>query len=225
MSSQKRDFNEKAAVWDENPARVKLAQDIARAINDAGILGPDLHVLDIGCGTGLLTLMLQPNVHHITAIDSAERMLAILDRKREHGQIGNVTTRRADLEAGTGIEGCFDLVVSSMTFHHIEDVPALLGRCATVLKAGGVLCIADLDKERGKFHEDNTGVLHQGFDRSILKKQFEAAGFCNVRNRTAAILQKPDPHGDLQCFTVFLMTGSVPDLAEANRGGSSVSCR
>jgi ubiquinone/menaquinone biosynthesis C-methylase UbiE len=219
MSSQKRDFNAEAAIWDENPARVKLAKDIARAIADAGIMGPDGDVLDVGCGTGLLTLLLQPKVHHITAIDSAEGMLAVLKKKIEHNHLGNVTTRHADLETGAGLEGRYTMVVSSMTFHHIRDVTALLGRCAAVLKAGGILCIADLDKEGGKFHEDNTGVFHQGFDRSILKKQFEAAGFRNVRNRTAAIIHKPDQHGNLQCFTVFLMTGRVPDNAGANRPG------
>ena len=40
-----------------------------------------------------------------------------------------------------------------------------------------------------------------------MMKSFAAAGFISVRNRTAAILQKPGPDGKVRTFTVFLMTG------------------
>lgn len=53
MTGQKRDFDNAAATWDENPARVKLAHDVARAIRHTMQLTPDMDVLDFGGGTGL----------------------------------------------------------------------------------------------------------------------------------------------------------------------------
>ena len=41
----------------------------------------------------------------------------------------------------------------------------------------------------------------------MMIKLFKAAGFVSVRNRTAAIMQKPGPDGTVRTFTIFLMTG------------------
>ena len=106
-----------------------------------------------------------------------------------------------------------------MTFHHLWDISVLLGHIAAVLKPGGLCCITDLDKEGEKFHEDNTGVFHNGFARAVLKRGFETAGFGHVRNRTAAIIRKPDRSGNKRYFTVFLMTGRVPDSAGVKSTG------
>ena len=220
MSGEQRDFNAAAATWDENPVRVKLAQDVFRALSDSGLIRPGMDVLEIGCGTGLVTLLLQSCVHSITAADSSAGMLDILNEKVRRTTCHNVKTQLVDLEDNGGIEGRYDLVVSSMTFHHIRDVPALLGHIAALTKPGGMLCIADLDKEGGKFHEDTTGVFHNGFDRAVLRKQFETAGFGKVRNRTAAIIRRPDSSGNLRCFTVFLMSGRIPDHEGAHHGGA-----
>jgi ubiquinone/menaquinone biosynthesis C-methylase UbiE len=218
MSSEQRDFNADAATWDENPARVKLAHDIARVLLASGILKPDKDVLDAGCGTGLLTLLLQPSVHSITGSDSSEGMLGVLDAKIRNRLLKNVKTCLVDFENRDAIGGHYDVVVSSMTLHHIRDIPALLVQCAAVLKPGGVLCIADLDKDDGKFHDSNDGVFHPGFDRAVLTKKFEDAGFYPVRNRTAAIIRKADAAGNIRCFTVFLITGWIRDDGEGLNG-------
>ena len=71
----------------------------------------------------------------------------------------------------------------------------------------GWIAIADFNSDEGKFHDSNKGVFHCGFDRHMMIKLFKAAGFVSVRNRTAAIMQKPGPDGTVRTFTIFLMTG------------------
>jgi ubiquinone/menaquinone biosynthesis C-methylase UbiE len=207
MAGEKRDFDAAAATWDENPGRVKLAHDVAKAIVGTIRPGPAMDVLDFGCGTGLLTLALQPHVRSITAVDSSQGMIDVLDAKIKAQDKKNVRTRRIDLEQGDVIPGSFDLAASSMTFHHIKDTGMLLDRIVGVLKPAGKIAIADLDSDEGKFHDSNEGVFHFGFDRHMMRKAFEAAGFVSVRNRTAAIMQKPGADGTVRTFTVFLMTG------------------
>ena len=211
MTGEKRDFDAAAATWDENPGRVRMAHDVARAILGTIRPGPAMDVLDFGCGTGLLTLALQPHVRTIIAVDSSQGMLDVLNKKIKAQDIKNVRTRHVDLEKGDELPGTFDLVVSSMTFHHIRDTGMLLDRMASVLRPAGRIAIADLDSDEGKFHDSNEGVFHFGFDRHTMRKSFEAAGFVSVRNRTAAILQKPGPDGGMRSFTVFLMTGEKGD--------------
>jgi ubiquinone/menaquinone biosynthesis C-methylase UbiE len=207
MASEKRNFDTEAATWDENPARVKLAQDVARAIIGTVKPGPDTDVLDFGCGTGLLTLALQPHVRSVAAVDSSQGMLNVLENKIRAQKIANVRTRLVDLDRGDALEGTFNLVVSSMTFHHIPDVEVLLERIAGVLATGGWLAVADLDSDEGKFHDTHEGVFHSGFDRIVMTKYFGNAGFESVRNRTAAMIAKPSLSGEMRTFTIFLMTG------------------
>ena len=77
-SDERKDFDKEAATWDQNPGRVKLADDVAdtiiREIHPAG----DMDVLDFGCGTGLVTLRLQPFVNTITGADCSKGMLGVL---------------------------------------------------------------------------------------------------------------------------------------------------
>jgi ubiquinone/menaquinone biosynthesis C-methylase UbiE len=183
-----------------------MAQDVAQAILTTVQPGPDTDVLDIGCGTGLVTFALQPHVRTVTAIDSSQGMLDELEKKVAAQGLANVRNRLVDLEKDD-LPGPFDLAASSMTFHHIKDTDLLLKRIAGILKPGGKIAIADLDSDEGKFHDSNEGVFHFGFDRHSMKKTFEAAGFVSVQNRTAAIMQKPGPDGQVRTFTVFLMTG------------------
>ena len=211
VSGEKRNFDAAAATWDENPGRVKIAKDVARAIRESVSPAPDLDVLDFGCGTGLLTLELAPQVRTITGADSSQGMIDILDAKIRKQGTANVKTRHIDLDRGDSLQGQYDLVVSSMTFHHIRDIPQILDRLAAVIRPGGRIAVADLDCDEGKFHDSNEGVFHFGFDRCRMLKYFDTAGFRSVRNRTAAIVCKPAPDGGTRTFTVFLMTGKKPE--------------
>jgi cyclopropane fatty-acyl-phospholipid synthase-like methyltransferase len=207
MKGEKRDFNQAAATWDEEPRRARLADDTACAISDEIALTCNMDVLDFGCGTGLLTLRLQPFVRSITGLDSSHGMLNVLDAKIRSIGLPNVTTRLIHLDEGDTIEGSYHLITSSMAFHHIRDIPPLLDQFHRVLVPFGYLCIADLDLDDGQFHGgNNDGVFHDGFDRSELRRMFIGAGFDDIRDRTAATVVKPVP-GGTRPFTIFLMTG------------------
>jgi ubiquinone/menaquinone biosynthesis C-methylase UbiE len=207
MGSEKRDFDQAAASWDERPQRVKLAKDVADAVIRLGGVQPTMDVLDFGCGTGLLTLQLQPLVHSITGVDSSRGMLEILNGKISGRKLANARTVLCDLDNGDLLPGKYDLVVSSMTMHHIPEIAPLLAHFYQVLAPGGCLCVADLDDEGGRFHGDNTGVFHFGFQRDVLRGWFAEAGFVDVVDDTAAEIVKDDDAGAPARFSVFLMIG------------------
>lgn len=209
MKNERRDFDKEAVSWDEEPGRVKLANDIAAAISGEIILTSDMDVLDFGCGTGLVTLRLQPLVHSITGADSSQGMLGVLRAKIESQGLTNVRTQYLDLEKSDILEGNYHLIVSSMTLHHIREIRPLLDQFHKISAPRGYLCIADLDPDDGRFHENNDGIFHFGFERAALRGAFMEAGFGNVRDRTAAEIFKPVPGGN-HPFSVFLMTGRKP---------------
>jgi ubiquinone/menaquinone biosynthesis C-methylase UbiE len=207
MSNNKWDFDEKAASWDKEPGRVKLANDIADAILDEEILTPDMDVLEFGCGTGLLTLRLQPLVHSVTGVDSSQGMLGVLRSKIETRNLTNIEIQCLDTAKGDVLEGSYHLVVCSMTLHHVKEIGPLIDQFHEITVARGFLCVADLDTEDGQFHGDNDTVFHHGFDRAALRRALMEGGFEDIRDRTAASMIKPLPDGGKRSFGVFLMTG------------------
>jgi ubiquinone/menaquinone biosynthesis C-methylase UbiE len=208
MGTEKRNFDKDAASWDENPARVKLAQDIAGAITKCRILRPEMDAMDFGCGTGLVTLLLRPRVRSIVGVDSSQGMLDVLQAKVARQNLTRVETQLVDLDKGDRLEGRYDLVVSTMTLHHVRDIAALFRQFRRVLAPAGSLALADLDSEGGLFHSDNTGVFHFGFDRVALRRILTDAGFEKVEDTTAAEVVKPTANGEERRFPIFLITAT-----------------
>ena len=207
INTKKRNFNQEAANWDQVPGRVKMAQDIAQSMIREITLKPDMDVLDFGCGTGLLTFALQPFVRSITGVDSSQGMLDVFKTKAKEQNLSNVKAKYLDLDKGDVLHGSYHLIVSSMTLHHIKEIGPLLKLFHQVLRPSGTLCIADLDLDDSKFHSNNDGVFHFGFDREALRRTFIDTGFCDVRHRAAAHVEKPVGGDKIRLFTMFLIIG------------------
>ncbi|MBJ6799688.1 class I SAM-dependent DNA methyltransferase [Geomonas propionica] len=205
-TQNKRDFNAVADQWDQEPRRLKLAQDVVAAMRQALPLNRDMEALDYGCGSGLVTLGLHPFVGRIAGADSSAGMLEVLNRKIQSQSLANVLTLPLDLELQR-LEGSFDLIVSSMTLHHVQDIPALIATLSKALKPGGWLALADLESEDGRFHDDPTGVLHHGFSREFLTGEFAKNGLTDVAVVTAASVEKQGADGNPRRYPVLLCVG------------------
>ena len=184
MEKLKRDlFEAKAQDWDRRPLSQQLSQFIGDAMLENVAFHETMHVMDFGAGTGLISGRIAPLVEKIAAVDVSEAMLNALAAKPElRGKVEalchDITLEALDLR--------FDAIVSAMAVHHVEDTALLLRRFADHLKPGGVIALADLDKEDGLFHgEKSQGVYHYGFDRDGFKTLLEEAGFTEVRFTTA----------------------------------------
>lgn len=203
-------FDKLAAQWDQNPVPVRIALGVGEAIVREAGPTRGMDVLDFGCGTGLVTLRLQPLVGTITGADSSPGMIEKLREKCASQGITNVRTQLVDFENNGRVKGTYHLVVSSMTLHHVQDTAALFRHWFELLKPEGTLCVADLDMEDGTFHRDNTGVFHTGFDREALTGLLAQIGLCDVRDTTATrIVRDVEGKGEKE-FSVFLITGKKP---------------
>jgi tRNA (cmo5U34)-methyltransferase len=195
-------FDEIASTWEEEPRRLELARGVGEAIRRQVPLSADLEVLDFGCGTGLLTLSLQPLVGRVTAADASAGMLEELRKKIRARQWTNVEAVLLDPKAPLGLDRRFDLIVSSMALHHVPDLGELFPRFHDLLREGGRIALADLDREDGSFHDDARGVYHLGFDRDDVVSLLTRAGFDSLAATTATVTRKEDRE-----YPVFLVTG------------------
>lgn len=207
--TQKRDFDTGAAQWDQLPRRVALAKAVVETIKQEVTLKPDMRLLDYGAGTGLVTLGLQPLVKEVIAVDSSRGMLEQLENKAREAGITNLQTIFIDLEQDWQLPNNLDLLVSSMTMHHVPQVAPLLAHFRESMRSGAQLCIADLDQEDGRFHDDPTGVHHQGFSREEMEGYFRQAGFTNIKTVVATTVHK-ERDGNVYDYPVNLTVGTAP---------------
>lgn len=196
------DFDLRARTWDDDPMKTARAQAVAHAIR-ARIPGLDrMSGLEYGCGTGLLSFALQPDLQQVTLADNSTGMLNVLREKISASKAPNMRPMQLDLTTDPSPAQRFDIVYSLMTFHHISDTATILGKLYALLNTPGHLCIADLDREDGSFHSGAfTG--HKGFDRTDLAIRVEQAGFRSIAFSTVFSISKGQPE---KCYPVFLMT-------------------
>ncbi len=197
-------FDSKARQWDDNPVFRERGLKIAEAVRAAVPLRRDMHVLDYGCGTGLLSFPLKDELGAIVMADSSGGMLDVVREKIAAQGVTNMTAVKLDLLADPAPSDRFDLIVTSMTLHHVTDTDAILHVFHDLLNPGGYLCIADLDQEDGSFHGIEVDV-HHGFDRAELSRRAANAGFAGVQFQTVFSIAKEQATGTRD-YPVFLMT-------------------
>jgi ubiquinone/menaquinone biosynthesis C-methylase UbiE len=198
-------FDERAKDWDSDPKKVERARMVAKAVRRSIPLSNDMKALEYGCGTGLLSFALQPDLGSITLADTSQGMLDVLSEKIASAGVTNMHPIRLDLSSDPLPKGRYHITYSLMTLHHVHDARGILGKFYDLLESNGYLLVADLDKEDGSFHTDGTTDVHKGFDRSELQKWVEAVGFGNVRFSTVYEIKKV-VDGKEKMFPVFLMT-------------------
>ena len=198
-------FDDEAATWDDDPGHEKRQVAVAQAIKEAVNLSPRMSAVDVGGGTGRLSILLADLVGSVVVTDPSAGMVQVArERIEAAGLSDRLRAVQADLTTDR-LDGAYDVVWSSMALHHVQDLDGLLRSVAGLLVDGGRLAIADLDEDPdGAFHADKVDFDgHHGFDRQRLAEQLARAGFADVSFVDATTILKGDRE-----FGVFLCTAT-----------------
>ena len=198
-------FDERAKDWD-TPERIARAAEAAGVIRANVDLAPTDRVVDIGAGTGLLGLGLLDDIGELVLAEPSDGMLAVIGQKLAAADLPHVTAVKLDLVSDPPPGDPFDLAVSFLVLHHIEDTAAALAAVRRLLRPGGRMALSDLDTEDGTFHSaEAEGIHHLGFDRRALADLARTAGFVEVETRSAMDIADEDRR-----FRAFLLLGRNP---------------
>ena len=107
-----------------------------RAILDALALGPADHLLEVGCGGGLLLRDALVTGASVTGLDHSEEMV-VLARERAPG----ADVVLAPAERLPFADGAFSAIAMSVVFFFLEDPVGVLRECRRVLRRGGRVAV------------------------------------------------------------------------------------
>ncbi|EAX90471.1 methyltransferase, putative [Trichomonas vaginalis G3] len=117
-------------------------------------------------------------VNHVTLMDPSPEKIDLCRKAVSGISNKNYLIYQSDI-IGLKFEP-FDIIVSSMAFHHIKDIDSTIKSLASNLKEGGMCFVCDLYPEDGSFHKPDVFVAHHGFKVEEFSQAFVRNGFSKV---------------------------------------------
>jgi ubiquinone/menaquinone biosynthesis C-methylase UbiE len=141
-------------------------------------IAPTAHVLDLGCGTGVVTRALAGREGfsgRVTGIEQSPAFVEVAERLADDEGVGERTEFRVgDVHALDVADASVDAVVAHTTMSHVTDPLTVLKEAARVLRAGGAFAAFDGDYASWTF----------GYSDHAIAKEMEDA-------LLAAVVSKP----------------------------------
>lgn len=198
-----KEFDEKAATWDEDPLKIERSKDIASKMKEYFKDRRFVDALEYGSGTGLLAYEFIDACDHLTLMDESSEMIRFAKKKAKLFPKGKVDAIQYDLLKDPIPEKRFDIIFTLLTMHHIDDTSAILNKFKEILKPDGLVVIIDLEKEDGSFHDSNFDG-HLGFDREVLETLLLKHGLEPIEYRRVYTILKRKGEVDEKEYPLFM---------------------
>jgi ubiquinone/menaquinone biosynthesis C-methylase UbiE len=203
------EFDQKAATWDDNPARIDRANSIATSLANTIDLSSVKLAMEYGSGTGLLSFALKDNLANIVLMDESQGMIDVANEKCAANNVSHIKPMLYDLLKQPLPGYRFDLIFILLTLHHIEETDLILHKFHELLNPNGYLAIIDLEKEDGSFHE-HKNHFHNGFERIDLENQLKHNGLKPISYEICYELERDYDEGK-QKYPLFLLVSQNQD--------------
>lgn len=102
-------------------------------------LRPEHEVLELGCGSGMTSLLLADQVKSILATDLSSKMIGIGQKNAVDQGVKNVCFQQSGVFYAPPEGQTFDVIMAFNLLHLIEDMPGAIRHLANLTKPGGLM--------------------------------------------------------------------------------------
>lgn len=106
-------------------------------------LGPQMRVLDVACGPGIVACALAPYAGQVTGIDLTPAMIEQAGQRQRTLKLDNMNWQVGRATALPFTDASFDRVVTRYSLHHMTDPLAVLTEMRRVCRPGGKIIVID----------------------------------------------------------------------------------
>ena len=142
---------------------------VASVFTDSGVLEQirsavkptrAMRLLDLGCGPGIVTTAMAPDVREVVAYDLTPEMLDQAHKRCQEADLKNVRFELGQAEQLPFEEESFDCVVTRLTIHHFVDPGRVMNEVVRVTRQGGKVVVADVVSSEN----DDEARLHNALE-------------------------------------------------------------
>jgi ubiquinone/menaquinone biosynthesis C-methylase UbiE len=178
-----------------NVTTLGQARRLRQMTVDYALIKPGDSVLDVGCGTGEVTLLAKMRAKDgkVFGIDPAPEMITVARNKAARKRL-EIDFRVGVIESLPFPDASIDVVTSSLMMHHLPESLKVRGLAEIyrVLKRGGRLLIADFMRPTGSIlnHLFIAFTRHHGLKAGVedLQEPLKNAGFSQITRLDERIL-------------------------------------
>ena len=149
-------FKDWANEYDKTLGKIDRHHQLLDLVVKLSDVKKDQKVLDIGCGTGFLSLkFLKKADCKITGIDSSSEMLSIfIEKIQKLGLSSKIKYKLEDAKILNFKPNSFDIVASTVTLHHLQKKDPTIKKIYKILKPKGRFVLGDIDIDTTGKHTD-----------------------------------------------------------------------
>lgn len=131
-------------------------ESVISAVLDQAAAEPGCVAVDLGCGSGQLSVPLARLGAHVTAVDISPKMIDMVRARAAEEHLDQLTAQVAPVERLSIPAQSVDLVVTNYALHHLHDgdKQAVVRAAAGWLRPGGRLVVGDMMFGRGATKRD-----------------------------------------------------------------------
>jgi DNA-binding transcriptional ArsR family regulator len=177
-------FDAHARQWDVLARQILPAADYQSLLLER--LSPCGVLLEVGAGTGRLLAALRRKAERVLVVDHSPVMLEEALARVETERLSGIEFRLGDMSHLPLTDAEADWAVLNMVLHHAAQPLAVLCELSRVLKNGGGLVIADLQRHDQEWVREKMADQWLGFDARELEEWLSAAGFERIHLVTVA---------------------------------------
>lgn len=137
-------------LWREPYLVEQTYQILYRVVREHIVIPSD--VLDLGCGTGYLSLELAREGCNVTALDVDQDAIEVARRSQQAGTTTGgrelVSYEVADVHEWQAGPRSFDFVIASRVLHHVDDLDGVVDNIRAWLRPGGKLVCVEFGYDR-----------------------------------------------------------------------------